>query len=866
MAGKRGGQEVRRRRILWPVLLVALAATRGLAVELRLGDPETPFNIDGYVHSEHAWVGATGSRQALSQGILRWDRGYIHRLRSSLLLRGNLSRSLSLNGAVLFDDRYAVDPYRTWDREYWDHFRLGLALDSPEPFAGGWQVSGNLRLDRDPNWQNRYPDSRLLIEPIEELRLETALELSGPWATVRAGDDQVQLGSPILPLYDRSVLGLNGTLRGGTGELQLLGAKVKGDLLQQTPDDTLGIRADGTSGPYRLAHSPIIRGSEVVTLEVRDRVDPTMVLERIAQKRMVDYTIDYARGVVTFLRPVASETFEDNPVYISLHYSYSARDAGYDRYAHGYRAQLITGEAVRVGATFADEFDQPGSWSGTAPRPDAERRRVTGLDGRLQLGERTSLELAAARSDSAQWNRQGASGAYVATLNSRVIPQLAIKTSYQRYERGFEPPVRRNLSGERDRERFEWRAEIDPNAAARAWIALRQQRDLRTGSDGERATDRATVVGGEARSLWGATLRSELSIRDLWDGKDRSIRDDRHTQARFGLKRSFGSLSLGADYEHERVDAQRGTAEEKLTIHRLKLAPKWSPTSRSFLLAEAKDEATLDRNSERYIGRKSSVRGEAGYRWRDGLSTSVTAEQRTVYDVDQRSAPVFQGTARDRETAASIGGEWAPIAAFRTLVRAETQRARDELSDQTRRRGSSLRHEITADVARDASMRFEQTHSDLEDIRKIGIAGDGSRRIDHEYVLEGTVNRDEHLAVSTGWAFRRRTLFLEGRQTSDLHRLFAGLNLALPRELELTTEVDWAHLEGQTVASGTDPEGAPAADNARFRFMVEVASNAWRHGRIALGHERATFDGETADTASPDYQAGRTYLKVIGKF
>ena len=176
--------------------------------------------------------------------------------RSSLLLDGHLATGLKINGTFLYDSRYGQDPYRTWDRAYWDHFRMNLALDSERPVWGEWNLKGRLALDRDPNWRNRYPDSRLLMEPLDELRLEGALELSAPWALVRAGDTQARLGPTALTLYERSAFGLHGDLHSDNTELQFIGAQAKGEVHYQTPEDSLGLRADGTSGPYRLAHAP----------------------------------------------------------------------------------------------------------------------------------------------------------------------------------------------------------------------------------------------------------------------------------------------------------------------------------------------------------------------------------------------------------------------------------------------------------------------------------------------------------------------------------------------------------------------------------------------------------------------------------
>lgn len=102
------------------------------------------------------------------------------------------------------------------------------------------------------------------------------------------------------------------TLHGQKGKVggTLLTGAVRGESV------TDEIRGDGSSGRYRLSEAPVIRGSEQVRIEVRDRASITRVVKSTPQLRGRDYTIDYDRGDILFTRPVDEDDFRGNPIFI----------------------------------------------------------------------------------------------------------------------------------------------------------------------------------------------------------------------------------------------------------------------------------------------------------------------------------------------------------------------------------------------------------------------------------------------------------------------------------------------------------------------------------------------------------------------
>jgi len=63
-------------------------------------------------------------------------------------------------------------------------------------------------------------------------------------------------------------------------------------------------------GPYYLSQTPVVEGTEKVTIEIRDKNDPDKVLESTPQIRDEDYTINYSTGRIMFSRFIPSWTSE----------------------------------------------------------------------------------------------------------------------------------------------------------------------------------------------------------------------------------------------------------------------------------------------------------------------------------------------------------------------------------------------------------------------------------------------------------------------------------------------------------------------------------------------------------------------------
>ncbi len=139
------------------------------------------------------------------------------------------------------------------------------------------------------------------------------------------------------------------------------------------------IRGDGTSGLYKLSRAPIIMNSDLVRIEVRDRLDSGVVLSSTNLTRYVDYNLDTLNGTLFFKKPIPSRDLEFNPVYIIAEYE-SASLATEDLIAGG-RASLRTADNnLEVGVTHVTD------------ETEGAEADLTGVDLRWQISNQTLLK------------------------------------------------------------------------------------------------------------------------------------------------------------------------------------------------------------------------------------------------------------------------------------------------------------------------------------------------------------------------------------------------------------------------------------------------------------------------------------------
>ncbi|MEN9683525.1 MAG: hypothetical protein RLZZ427_1276 [Pseudomonadota bacterium] len=185
-----------------------------------------------------------------------------------------------------------------------------------------------------------------------------------------AGFDQTQLAR-----YVRATTGLRGELSRGGWHAAGFAARIAS---RHRHDEFQGA---GVSGPYRLSNRAIIPGSEVVSIEVRDRFRSELIVARRALIRFVDYDLDLLTGTITFKEPLLSRDGDLNPQFIVIDYELDEAARGGDLNA-GVRGDVTLGHgALRIGASAVSDTSANG----------ANRTNLGALDLQAKLDKATEL-------------------------------------------------------------------------------------------------------------------------------------------------------------------------------------------------------------------------------------------------------------------------------------------------------------------------------------------------------------------------------------------------------------------------------------------------------------------------------------------
>ena len=145
-------------------------------------------------------------------------------------------------------------------------------------------------------------------------------------------------------------------------------------------------RAVGTSGPFYLAaNGDLVANSEQISILVRDRNNPNLVLQTTPVTRFVDYTIEPLTRRILFTHAISSWDTNLNPQSIRVTYE---SDAGGPKF-------IVAGTDVQV--KVLDNL-QLGVVASTDQNP-VNKRRLAALTGVARMGENTSMAAELVRTD-----------------------------------------------------------------------------------------------------------------------------------------------------------------------------------------------------------------------------------------------------------------------------------------------------------------------------------------------------------------------------------------------------------------------------------------------------------------------------------
>jgi hypothetical protein len=152
-------------------------------------------------------------------------------------------------------------------------------------------------------------------------------------------------------------------------------------------------RANGTSGPFSLASTQAVEGSEKIEIVTRDRNALDRVINIQPQIRMVDYTFEPFSGRIVFKAPVPSIDLNGNPQ--SIRVSYEAEQGGPKFATYGVDGQFKLNSRFEIGA------------SAVRDKNPLSPYQLDSVNLGFKINDRSNIVVEIARSKSTRWNAAG---------------------------------------------------------------------------------------------------------------------------------------------------------------------------------------------------------------------------------------------------------------------------------------------------------------------------------------------------------------------------------------------------------------------------------------------------------------------------
>jgi hypothetical protein len=607
------------------------------------------------------------------------------------------------------------------------------------------------------------------------------------------------------------------------------------------------ISPDGTSGPYLLKSIPVVPGSDIVTLEVRNRNDQTEVVEVLPQERNVDYTIDYDTGEISFAEAVDTETFRGNPIVIVVTYRSEEESASFRTALTGTRATVSLTQWASVGVTYVSEFDR----DPTVSDGFDSRQEVYGIDGTFKLGEATTLTTEYAFSQDHQPDEDGVENvrqAFQTVLDGAVGEKFEFYGKYRLAERDFLTFANSDIDPD------EQKLELSGN------YAFLQNHLLTVGysflqDNLPKDAETPTTTTHRPYIEWEANIREHTEVFSKYEyiqtTDDQSPEEtDKQTHIflvggvqEFPDVPALKKLVLKGEYQLSDFTDYTDDEEDTLT-HQVGLRARTEPAKDVAAWVEQKERLIHDKNLNKNTERQDiSEIGLELDRW-ERFSMQSKYQYRSSHDL------LLEKRSSERHTVI-LSSKYQPFSLLKATGKFELSDEKffetddlDESSYQTVNVEGRLLFTPKKDLT--ARLRYEYERSEDVDDAELETREDETEfrvnyAFDHRKTrLTGVIKIERDLLESPPTPrtkTRTITYFISGaRQLTDRWDILAQYK----REV-----VDIA------------------ADNVREDILAEIGYSAGRFLKFVGGYQHSDFQDD--DNYGSDYTANSIYIKLIGK-
>lgn len=308
---------------------------------------------------------------------------------------------------------------------------LTLSYDSQRPIN---RTAGRDRLFQLDPLDRVYPlfgDSSTRFEAAPS-NSKVYARLDHKRSFVMFGDFDTGVDAPALSGYARKLTGVQAHLENSQGDfITVTGAR---------PDTSFArdVFPGGTLGIIQLSNAEILPGSEIVTLELRDRRNPEVIISRETLMRSVDYNLDPLTGRLFFMRYISTFDRVLNLMQVVVTYEHRATSMSSAVYTARARKNFKSiGLKLGFSAALQRERTEPDFFIGGV---DIEKTLPRG--GSLQLAWATSQGEILGSGNLIETNELKHDGtAYQLTL-SQPLPFFGstVRARYQNASEGFFNP------------------------------------------------------------------------------------------------------------------------------------------------------------------------------------------------------------------------------------------------------------------------------------------------------------------------------------------------------------------------------------------------------------------------------------------
>ncbi len=200
----------------------------------------------------------------------------------------------------------------------------------------------------DPNAFYTLYGDRTFQDKEAESRYPLYVKLERNTFQALFGDFDTDFSDTQLARYNRRLSGFKTLYEGENVSFSAFAAETNQGFNRQE------IAADGTSGPFVLNNAPLVRNSERIFVETRDRFRADQIVNELPLTRYVDYDIDFDTGEVIFRRPINAVDAGFNPNVIVAEFETSAA-VERNITAGGRVSARAFNDRVEVGATYIRE-------------------------------------------------------------------------------------------------------------------------------------------------------------------------------------------------------------------------------------------------------------------------------------------------------------------------------------------------------------------------------------------------------------------------------------------------------------------------------------------------------------------------------